>query len=133
MTSTRGGGVFKRDESCKVLCICNHGNVRSAALRKAIWRLNGSGKDMDPLTVEYEAIAIGGHSTTLDTLHMLVKWADKIVDMSEGRDEINMAIRHTCMFHHKEYIRKDIGSDVWKNPEHPELIKIAKKIVKEII
>ena len=79
----------------KFLCICMGGNVRSVALAQKL-------KEMG-----HEAIAIGIDYTEKDTLLMLSKWADRIIDV-------------------REYIKED----KWHDARNPELLKLIDKICK---
>lgn len=51
----------------KVLCVCKEGNSRSVALAYVLKKRG------------HEAIAIGTHSTTLETKKVLFGWADKVI------------------------------------------------------
>lgn len=81
----------------KFLCICDGGNVRSVALAK---KLKEAG---------YEAIAIGMDHIDKETLSMLTKWADRVVD-----------------------VRKHIKEDKWHDARNPELVDLVEKIFKKI-
>ena len=116
----------------KFLCLCNHGNVRSVALRTLIWRTNG-----DKLTgttpeliknfVKNEAIAMGAHSTTRETLEMLINWADKVIDLSDNDEQINPLLEELSG---DKYIRYDIGPDIWGYSLHPDLQNKLKPLMK---
>lgn len=56
----------------KVLCICEHGNVRSVALAYLIKTIYG-----------HEAIAVGHKNVSKDTMDMLMMWADKSIDVTK--------------------------------------------------
>jgi hypothetical protein len=110
----------------KIACFCNHGNVRSAALTRAFKDLNL--KDL----IKHEAIALGLHCTTPETINMVVSWADKVVDLSdEGEPYIRQNLLQSIA--KDKYIRKDIGVDRWGNPFNGELREIANKIRDEIL
>jgi len=117
----------------KILCICNHGNVRSDSLRHAIWTLNGKcyGTSEEYLKeyIKYEAIAIGAHCSSDGTLELLINWADKVIDLSDNDERIQNKIKG---FAKEKYIRKDIGEDIWGNPLNEELQRITLSIAKEI-
>ena len=94
----------------RYLCCCNHGNVRSACLAREL-------KDKG-----HEAIAIGLMPRTGEfnqsTIDMLCKWADKIIDMSDGYGA-RLSEQH-------KVTRLNIGEDVWGNPFHPALREIIR-------
>ena len=100
----------------KILCICDWGNVRSVAMAQYIKELNGKHQDFSEREEElkYEAIAIGTQVTSFKTETLLMAWADKIIDMSEGGREF-------------------IGRDDWHNPRHPELKKKVEELWKSIM
>lgn len=52
----------------KVLCVCEHGNVRSVALAYLIKTI-----------YKHEAIAVGEEDTSPETMEMLGNWADKVI------------------------------------------------------
>lgn len=52
----------------KVLCVCEHGNVRSVALAYLIKTI-----------YKHEAIAIGEKDTSKETRDLLIEWADKVI------------------------------------------------------
>lgn len=81
----------------KILCICKGGNVRSVALAQL---LKNRG---------YDALAVGAQDNSQETLKMLEKWADKIVD-----------------------VRDYLPEDIWRNPRHPDLVKKVYKIYKRL-
>ena len=71
----------------KVLCICNHGNNRSAALARCFKDLDGpclgTGEDYLKIYAKYEAIAVGAHHHSPETLQLLINWADVVFDASD--------------------------------------------------
>lgn len=71
----------------RILCICEHGNVRSVALAYLIKTIYG-----------HEAIAIGRKITSPETMRMLEKWADGVIEVD-----------------------KLVGPDVWHDPFHHNL------------
>jgi len=79
----------------KILCICEGGNVRSVALAQHLKEIG------------WEAIAIGWKYTSKETLLMLIRWADKIID-----------------------VREYLPEDLWHNPRHPELKQKVEEIWK---
>ena len=102
----------------KVLCVCNHGNVRSQALARAI-------KDVKYPTLENEAIAIGAQFTTPETYKVFSEWADKIVWLSDAIP----APKEPKVIDYSERV----GRDRWFNPFHPELMELMKPIAKEVL
>ena len=103
----------------KVLCVCNHGNVRSVALARAI-------KDQTEIytfPIKNEAIAVGAEYISPKTMKLLRDWADKIVWMSDKVFPPNDVIDY----------RVRVGVDRWHNPFHPELQEIMKEIAKEVL
>ena len=101
----------------KILCACNAGNTRSVGLASRL-------KDLS-----YESIAIGAHTSSVETLRYMIEWADKIVDLSDdGRVE-----RWLKEEEKSKYIRFYIGEDIWRNPRHEELHKRLDPIVERIL
>ena len=113
----------------KILCICNHGNVRSAALKYLIWRLNGNSNIHNPKNIKYESIAVGAHSTTDKSLKYFINWADKVVDLSDDVESTQIKLRKMAK---EKYIRFHIGKDIWRNSMHPDLHNLLKNFVEEI-
>jgi len=108
----------------KFLCLCNHGNVRSACMAREL-------KDLG-----HEAIAIGitpsipnnpweGFSN--ETIQLLYKWADIVLDFSD-----NAGGRESILKKHKKYKKFHIGIDKWHNPFHPELRSIMQTIIQSL-
>ena len=81
----------------KILCICEGGNVRSVAMAEIL-------KDRGN-----NAIAIGMQYIDKDTLLILTKWADKIIDV-------------------RDYLPKDI----WSDAKNKDLIEKINKIIGEL-
>ena len=89
----------------KYLCICDYGQVRSAAL---VWYIHGLNRDEIIGRIpklKFEAIAIGSVTSSKRTMKYLKRWADHVID-----------------------VRKYIPSDVYGNPTHPELQEKVKEI-----
>ena len=108
----------------KVLAICNHGNNRRGGMVSVIKSTNG---DCIDVTEEYqkeyikiEAIAVGAHSHTMDTLKFLEQWADMVIDMS---DYIPIVQERLKKIFGNKYNRFDIGFDLFGSNAHPELLK----------
>lgn len=95
----------------KVLCICEHGNVRSVALAYLIKTIYG-----------HEAIAIGEKTINDDTLSILADWSDKIIKFTPGYGAIMGG-------NGKKVTHLLIGDDIWFNPFHHNLQhKLLKKL-----
>jgi len=118
----------------KILCICNHGNVRSACLAREIKDLNGpcisSDREYIKEWIKNESIAIGVHSCNEETIKYFIDWADKVIDLS-CEDVNNQDLIKKCAG--DKYLRHDIGGDRWGNPFHPELRLITQKFRNEIV
>lgn len=98
----------------RVLCICQHGNVRSVACAYILKTLYG-----------YDALACGVADAGKDTLEMLALWADLIIIMDKT---LKLPLKFCIKFNKKIKVL-DVGPDVWFNPRHQELQhKILKKI-----
>ncbi len=94
----------------KYLCICSWGNVRSVAMAQFIKELNGKyANHAKDGTLKYEAIAIGNHVASEETINMLKEWADEVINITE-------------------YLPKDL----WHNPRHKEIMEEMKKIWKQL-
>jgi len=107
----------------KVLCICNHGNVRSACLAREIKDMQGAcvSSDREYLEktwIKNESIAIGVHSSTKESLKYFIEWADLVIDLS-CEDKNNQEL--ITKLSGSKYKRLYIGGDKWGNPFHPEL------------
>jgi len=102
----------------KYLCVCDYGRVRSVGMALLL-REQG-----------HEALAIGKVPDLIEkTVYarlLFISWADVIIDLSDdGEGGHGYKIGHHA-------IRVDIGPDVWKEPRHPDLVKILKKKIKEL-
>ncbi|MDO8622683.1 MAG: hypothetical protein Q7R52_00380 [archaeon] len=118
----------------KILCICNHGNVRSAALARAIKDLNGQciSTDLDYLEdqfIQHEAIAIGAHCSKIETIANLSDWADLVIDLSDNDEQVQIRLQEIAK---KKYRRFDIGNDIWGNPFHSQLREIVGNILQQL-
>lgn len=116
----------------KFLIVCNHGNVRSVALARAIKDISFS----KPRPHPHEAIAVGAAITHGDTFRMLYDWADTIVWMADGmhlEDFLQYVISNeTIRVNRIINLVSEIGPDKWFNPMHPELQEIMKKKATEL-
>jgi predicted protein tyrosine phosphatase len=101
----------------KVLCICEHGNVRSVALAYLIKTIYG-----------HDALACGMRETGDDTKSMLLKWAEIVIVLDEqiSLDLMKWKDEHKC--HRPQYLL-DVGPDVWHDARHQEL---QHKLLKEL-
>lgn len=116
----------------KFLCVCNGGNVRSVGLARQIKDSYGTYTNFNTALfrgIKHEAIAIGIHCTTKETIKLLINWADKVIDLSDDEETREMLKEMS----NKKYFKCYIGEDVWDNPYHPELKKKLKKIVEELL
>lgn len=109
----------------KFLCVCNHGNVRSACMAREL-------KDRG-----HEAIAVGITPGLIDnpwrgfsneTIIILSQWAEIILDFSDMGSE-----RLTKLAYNKKIKKFGIGIDRWHNPFHPELRGIMQNIIKDLV
>ena len=122
----------------KFLVLCNHGNVRSACMAREIKDLNGPCRPENAETflkyvegwVKNEAIAIGLHANTPETIAYFCKWADKVIDMS---DDIPVMQKFLNEIARVKYVRFDVGPDRWNNPFHPELRSLCQSFITDII
>lgn len=92
----------------KYLCICDYGQVRSAAL---VWYIHGLNRDESIGRIpklRFEAVAIGSVTSSKKTMKYFKKWADYIID-----------------------VRKWIPSDTFGTPTDPELQDKVKLIFEE--
>ncbi len=112
-----------------VLCVCNHGNVRSVALARAIKDISFN-KEGHP----HEAIAIGAQITSEDTFTHMLLWADTCVWLSEAVP-INDEIKRIAKTYQTSIVDavQIIGPDRWHDAFHPELREMTKKLAKEVL
>lgn len=107
----------------KVLCICNQGNNRSGSMAKYIRSLNGSCLDTSEEYlrdfVKYDVISAGAHGNSLETLKLLIEWADLVIDMSDEAPRIQRKLQFESG---SKYRRCDVGDDIWGNNSSPELL-----------
>lgn len=85
----------------KILCICSHGNIRSAALAYILKAL-----------FNQEAIAIGYKEVTPGTLQYMAVWADRIVAL----DAMIFEYLDRELDHPANLFLIDAGEDIWKDP-----------------
>jgi len=102
----------------KVLCLCEAGVVRSGAMA---WILK--------YHFDVDAIAASLAKNSSRTLNELADWADHIILMDKTLK--GLYLRHgLCEITPgrdlaSKLILCDVGTDVWKNPFHPELLGIV--------
>lgn len=117
----------------KILVLCNQGNVRSACLAREIKDLNGAlhstDKEIIKKWIKNEAIAIGAHANSEETIQYFCNWADLVIDLSDNDKRIQQMLQE---YSENKYIRFDIGGDRWGNPFHPELRKMCQEIMHEL-
>lgn len=98
----------------KILCICEHGNVRSVALAYLLKTIYG-----------YDVLNCGLRENSEDTRKMLYEWADKIIALDK---DIFIFVDRESEHLNKLYLL-DVGKDIWFNPRDPELQhKLLKKL-----
>ena len=90
----------------KVLCVCEHGNVRSVALAYLIKTI-----------YKHEAIALGIKSSSENTREMLYEWADKIIYLDPSIVK-NNEIKDKNL---AKVSILDVGEDIWHEPFSQEL------------
>jgi hypothetical protein len=99
----------------KFLCICQGGNVRSAALKNILNYAFGQ-----------DAIAASGEKNSPELLHLLHEWADYTIVMSQEVMErwIPQTIKDspkTCLV--------DVGPDMYGSPFHETLNSMLYPVV----
>ena len=109
----------------KILCICNHGNVRSACLAREIKDVNVG---YPPNLFKYESVAIGAHNNSFNTIKIFCDWADKVIDLS---DNIDIVQNNLKLLAGNKYERFDIGNDRWGNPFASDLRLLCQNKIKE--
>lgn len=111
----------------KILCICNHGDVRSPCLARELKILG------------YEAMAIGIENSwkkyggfwrgfSDDSIDNFCNWADIIVDLSDVAEA-----KGRLKSYNDKLLKISIGVDRWHNPFHPDLRRRLKRLIKEEI
>jgi hypothetical protein len=126
----------------KFLCVCNQGNVRSAALAYTIKYLSiskvlGEYKMHDSdvinlyagkLVLPDEAIAIGAHAMNKQSFTELCSWADRVICLCEGKE----SIEYVKNIAKEKFVQFNIGEDCFGSPQHPELIKKCRNFLNEV-
>ena len=100
-------GTGARGDDVKILCVCDGGSVRSAALASVLKHHMG-----------HEAIAIGRQCVSRATMVMMCEWADSIAIMHDGMIEsIPDLLR-------PKIVNLEVGEDRWGLKIDPELKEI---------
>ena len=92
----------------KILILCNHGNVRSVALKYLIQRL-----------YDHDVLAAGVEENSQLTLNMLQGWADKVITLTK---EAHNLVPNSIFI--------DVGKDIWFNPFAQDLHHLLLKRIK---
>ena len=118
----------------KILCVCNHGNVRSAGMAR---ELKDKGHEAIAIGICPDLTSIGNpwKGFSEETFNMMCNWADLIIDLSDidsksMNEDPGMYIR-LKLFVNKT-MRFYIGGDKWGNPFHPDLRTRLQLIIKEL-
>jgi hypothetical protein len=90
----------------KILCVCEHGNVRSVALAYLLKTL-----------FNQEAIAVGIRDVSDNTMAMLEKWSDYVVFVNK-----DVAYMSKVNLDREDVIVFNVGKDIWFTPKHEELV-----------
>ena len=99
----------------RILTICRMGTVRSVAMAHVL-KVKG-----------FDAIPAGVAANSPETLDMLSKWAELILVMYKP-----LTRGLNIKFSRKIRIT-DVGEDVWGNPLHPDLMKLALRFYKGLV
>jgi len=117
----------------KILCICNHGNNRSAALARVIRMKNGdclrTDKKYIKNFIKNEVICMGAHNMHEDSIKLLCDWANRVIDLSDEDERIQKLIKGMSK---EKYTRLYVGGDSWGSSTHPELIALMKEKIKDL-
>lgn len=92
----------------KILCVCRWGNIRSVALARLLKKEG------------FDALSCGVNAMREDTKKMLANWADVILIPSE---------KYRVYFseYEKKVFDMEIGEDIWKDADHPDLLLLVKR------
>jgi len=111
----------------KILCLCNHGSVRSVCLAQ---QFKNKGHEAISVGLAPESIfdkdAWKGFSD--ESIEYFANWADVIIDMS---DIYNGAVSPRLEKFEDKVHKLFVGKDIWGNSQHPQLIEICWAYVKE--
>jgi predicted protein tyrosine phosphatase len=94
-----------RADSSRYLCICQGGNVRSAALATVFKQRH-----------HHDALALGYERCSTVTLTLLCAWADTIVVMHAPYTVVVPAT------YQSKVVVCDVGPDTYGSPTHPDLV-----------
>lgn len=102
----------------KVLCVCEHGNVRSVALAYLLKTI-----------YSHEALSCGIRNMSQETKRTLFTWADKVIALDA---DVFLGIAAFSALNEKgKYSDKlhlvDVGKDKWFNAKDQELLHILYK------
>lgn len=93
----------------RVLCVCEHGNIRSVALAYLIKTI-----------YKHEVIAAGYKNLSEESLQGLMQWADVTLALNnEGYEklrEIGAKVQPPLDKHTKLLGLLDVGEDIWHDP-----------------
>lgn len=98
----------------KILCVCEGGNVRSVACAYLLKYMHGQ-----------DALAVSFAKNSVDTILMLVIWADKIVVMQREMEAIVPSI------YQQKVSVYDVGPDKWGNAFHPQLLEKIEAMIQD--
>ena len=104
------------DKQTKILCVCNKGNVRSAATK---YCLNRRGY--------YDVLTVGSEIVSNVTFTMLCMWADIILLAKPSH-----GARVQTEYSYKINSQFTIGEDHWGNPVNLELEEIINEQLDKI-
>lgn len=94
----------------KILCICEHGNVRSVALAYLLKTIYG-----------YDVLACGVRETSEQTKGMLYQWADKIIFLDRELQDYKLLKNSKTSGYKNKLYCLDVGPDIWHDANAQEL------------
>lgn len=95
----------------KVLCMCAGAVSRSVGLAYLL-KVRG-----------HDALAISFEYNSSETVHMLCKWADRIITVMPVYEKYIPAA------YRKKLTIYNIGYDRWAHPMHPDLVSTLEKMI----
>lgn len=102
----------------KVLCVCNHGNVRSVGLAYLIKTVYKG---------EHDVLTAGVEENSPETLKMLWEWADGVVYLTPEAKQYFLTVDAGT-----KSVFIDVGDDTWHNPFDQRLQHRLLKHLKEL-
>ena len=115
----------------RILCICNHGNVRSSCM---VRELKDLGHESIAIGISHNPLNSESNLFSEETVDYFIEWADLVFDFSDI-NSITMnddpGICDRLKNKSKEIKRYYVGGDRWGNPFHPELRSIMQSIIKK--